>query len=93
MEISKIFSVDEMKELVTVKDLSYSDVSNILQEKNSNTKAISERSVRCFCTSKNIRKRSNLSKEEFQKIIFLEASKIKKDHPSNSAFWISLLYL
>ena len=76
MAFSKFVSVDEMKELVIVKDLSYSDVSNMLQEKNPDVKVISERSVRRFCSSNNIRKRSILSKEEFQKIIFLEASKV-----------------
>ena len=76
MSFSKFISVDEMKELVIVKDLSYSDVSNMLQDKNTDVTRISERSVRRFCTSNNIRKRSNLNKEEFQKIIFLEASKV-----------------
>ena len=76
MAVSKFIFVDEMKELVIVKDLFYSDVSNMLQEKNPDVKGISERSVRHFCTSNNIRKRSNLSTEEFRKIIFLEASKV-----------------
>ena len=44
MVISKIISVDEMKEPVMVKDLSYFDVSNMLQEKNSYAKGISEKS-------------------------------------------------
>ena len=48
----------------------------MLQEKNPDVKGISERNIRRFCTSNNIRKRSNLSKEEFQEIIFLEASKV-----------------
>ena len=65
-----------MKELMIVKDLSYSDMSNMLQEKNPDDKEISERSFRRFCPSNNIRKRSNLSKEESQKIIFFEASKV-----------------
>ena len=73
MAVSKIFSVDKMKEFVIVKDLSHSDVSNMLQEKNPDVKGISEISVKRFCTSNNIRKRSNLSKEEFQKITFMEA--------------------
>ena len=72
--ISKFVSVDEMKELVIVKDLSYSDVSNMLQEKNQHTKGISQKSVRHFHT--NIEKSSNLSKEEFHRIIFLETSKV-----------------
>ena len=76
MAVSKFISVDEMKELVIVKDLPYSDVSNMLQKKNPDVKGISERSVRRFCSSNNVRKRLNLSKEEFQKIIFLEASKV-----------------
>ena len=76
MAVSKFISVDGMKELVIEKDLSYSDVSSMLQEKNPDVKGISERSVRNFCTSNNNRKRSNLSKEEFQKIIFLEVSKV-----------------
>ena len=76
MEVSKFISVNEMRELVIVKDLSYSDVSNMLQERNPGVKGISERSVRHFCTSNNIRKESNLSKVEFQKIISLEASKV-----------------
>ena len=65
-----------MKELVIMKDLSYPNMSNILEEKNPEAKGISERSVRCFFTSNNIRKWSNLSKEEFYRIIFLEASKV-----------------
>ena len=76
MAVSKFISVDEMKELVIVKDLSYSGASNMLQEKNSDVKGISEISVRRFFTSNNIRKQSNLSKKEFQKIIFLQASKV-----------------
>ena len=75
MAVSKFVSVDEMKELLIVKDLSYSDKINMLQEKNPEVKGISERSVRRFRTSNNTRKRSDLSNEEFQKIIFLEASK------------------
>ena len=54
--ISKFVSVDEMKELVIVKDLSYSDVTNMFQEKNPHTKGISEKSVRRLRTSNNIRK-------------------------------------
>ena len=76
MAVSKFVSVDEMKELVIVKELPYSDVSNILQENNPDAKGISERSVRRFCTYTNIRKQSNLSKEEFQKITFLQVSKV-----------------
>ena len=56
MVISKIISVDEMKEAVMVKDLSYFDVSNMLQEKNSYAKGISEKSAARFRISKNIRK-------------------------------------
>ena len=56
MVISKFISVDEMKEPVILKDFSYSDVINMLQEKNPDAKGISERSVRCFFTSNNIRK-------------------------------------
>ena len=108
MAVSKFVSVDEMKELLIVKDLSYSDKSNMLQEKNPEVKGICERNVRRFCTSNNTRKLSNLSNEEFQKIIFLEASKAgrlmhllireiilfkKKDHPSYSTSWITLLSL
>ena len=76
MAVSKFISVDKMKELVIVKDLSYSDVGNMLQERNPDVKGVSEASVRHFRTSNNIRKQSNLSKEEFQKIIFFEASKV-----------------
>ena len=36
--ISKFIFVDEMKELVMVKDLYYSDVSNMLQKKNLDAK-------------------------------------------------------
>ena len=39
-----------------MKDLSYPNMSNILEEKNPDAKGISERSVRCFFTSNNIRK-------------------------------------
>ena len=46
MAISKFISVDEMKELVIAKGLPYSDVSNMLQEKNSDAKEIFETSVR-----------------------------------------------
>ena len=56
MVISKFISVDEMKELVVVKDLSYSDMSNKLQKKNPHAKEISEKNVRCFRTFNNIRK-------------------------------------
>ena len=56
VEVSKFITVNEMRELVIVKDLSYSEVSNMLQERNLGVKGISERSVRHFCTSNNIRK-------------------------------------
>ena len=46
-----------------MKDLSYNDVRNMLQEKNPDTEEISARSVSPFCTYKNIRNQSNLSKE------------------------------
>ena len=68
-----------MQELVIVKDLSYSNVRNIrnmMQDKNPDYEVISERSFSCFCTSNNIRNQSDLSKEEFQKIIFFQASKV-----------------
>ena len=74
MVVSKF--IYEMKELMIVKDFSYFDVRNILLGKNPDTKGISERTVWRFLTSNNIRKRSNLSKEEFQKINFLKASKV-----------------
>ena len=61
---------------MTVKDLPYPDVRNILQEKNADSKQISERSARSFCSTIDIGKQSNLSKEEFQKIIFLQESKL-----------------
>ena len=53
-----------MKEYAIVKDLSYSDVVYMLQEKNLDAKEISERSVGLFCTSNNIRKHQ---KKELQK--------------------------
>ena len=56
MVISKFISVDEMKELVIMKDLSYSDVSNILEEKNPRAKGISKKRVRRFRTSNNMTK-------------------------------------
>ena len=65
MAVSKFVSADEVKELVIVKNFSYSDVSNMLQEKNSDVKGISETSVMRLRTFNNIRKQSNLSKEEF----------------------------
>ena len=71
--VSKFISVIEMQELVIVKDLSYSNVRNkrnMMQDKNPDYEGISERSVRRFCTSNNIRNQSDLSKEEFQKIFF-----------------------
>ena len=61
--VSKFISVIEMQELVIVKDLSYNDVRNMLQEKNPDAEEISARSVSPFCTYKNIRNQSNLSKE------------------------------
>ena len=76
MAVSKFISFNEIRELVIVEDLSYSDVTIMLQEKNPDAKGISEGSVIRFCTSNNIRKQSNLSKEEFQKIIFLWASEV-----------------
>ena len=68
--------VNETKNIMTVKDLPYPDVRNILQEKNADFKQISERSVRSFCSTIDIGKQSNLGKEEFQKIIFLQESKL-----------------
>ena len=62
-----------MQELVIVKDLSYSnvrDIRNMMQDKHPDYEGISERSVRRFCTSNNIRNQSDLSKEEFHKIFF-----------------------
>ena len=55
MVISKFIPVDEMKDLVIVNDLPYSEVSNILQEKNPHAKGISEKSIRHFCTSNDIK--------------------------------------
>ena len=55
MVISKFIPVDEMKDLVIAKDLPYSEVSNILQEKNPHAKGISEESNRHFCTSNNMK--------------------------------------
>ena len=45
-----------MKELVIMKDLSYSDVSNILEEKNLHAKGISKKRVRRFRTFNNMTK-------------------------------------
>ena len=76
--VSKFISVIEMQELVIVKD-SYSNVRNIrnmMEDKNPDYEGIFERSFRRFCTSNNIRNQSDLSKEEFQKIIFFQASKV-----------------
>ena len=73
--VSKFISVIETQELVIVKDLSYSNVRNkrnMMQDKNPDYEGISERSFRRFCTSNNIRNQSDLSKEEFQKIIFFQ---------------------
>ena len=55
MVISKFIPVDEMKDLVIVNDLPYSEVSNILQEKNPHAKGISEKSIRHFSTSNDIK--------------------------------------
>ena len=55
MVISKFILVDEMKDLVIMKDLPYSEVSNILQEKNPHAKGICEKSIRQFCTSNKIK--------------------------------------
>ena len=65
MAVLKSVSDDDMKELVIVKNLHYSDVINMLQEKNSDAKGISKTSAMRLDTSNNIRKQSNLSKEEF----------------------------
>ena len=46
MVLWKFISVDEMKNIVIVKDLSSSDVRNILQEKNSGATRYSKRSVK-----------------------------------------------
>ena len=70
--VSSLISFNEMKEYAIVKDLSYSDVVYMSQEKNLDATGISERSVRLFCTSNNIRKQP---KKELQKKIFLYASK------------------
>ena len=76
MAVSKFISFIEMKEFVIVNDLSYSYMKIMLSEKNPDAEGICERSVRRFCASNNIRSQSNLSKEEFQKIIFLQARKV-----------------
>ena len=65
MAISKFISADEMKELVIVKSLSYSDVSNMSREKNPHAKGISDKSVRCFCTSNKIKKEQISVKKNF----------------------------
>ena len=46
MMVWKFISVDEMKSIVIVKDLSSSDVRNILQGKNSDATRYSKRSVK-----------------------------------------------
>ena len=86
-----------------MKDLFSSNVRNMLQKKNPYAKEISERSV-----SNNIRKQSNLSKEEFETTIFLQGSELwllkyllfmerihgfGKDHPGYSALRTALLSL
>ena len=106
--ISRFISFAEMKELVIMKDMFSSNVRNMLQEKNPDTKQIFERSVWHFCTSNNIRNQSNLSKEEFETTIFLQASELwllkyllfmerihgfGKDHPGYSALRTALLSL
>ena len=65
--VSNFISVAETQELVIVKDLSYYEERNMLQEKNLVA-------IGVFCTSINMRNQSNLSDEKFQKIIFLRAS-------------------
>ena len=106
--ISRFISFAEMKELVIMKDMFSSNVRNMLQEKNPDTKEIFERSAWHFCTSNNIRNQSNLSKEEFETTIFLQASELwllkyllfmerihgfGKDHPGYSALRTALLSL
>ena len=106
--ISRFISFAEMKELVIMKDMFSSNVRNMLQEKNPDTKEIFERSVWHFYTSNNIRNQSNLSKEEFETTIFLQASELwllkyllfmerihgfGKDHPGYSALRTALLSL
>ena len=106
--ISRFISFAEMKELVIMKDMFSSNVRNMLQEKNPDTKEIFERSVWHFCTSNNIRNQSNLSKEESETTIFLQASELwllkyllfmerihgfGKDHPGYSALRTALLSL
>ena len=65
--VSNFISAAETQELVIVKDLSYYEERNMLQEKNLVA-------IGVFCTSINMRNQSNLSEEKFQKIIFLQAS-------------------
>ena len=106
--ISRFISFAEMKELVIMKDMFSSNVRNMLQEKNPDTKEIFERSVWHFCTSNNIRNQSNLRKEESETTIFLQASELwplkyllfmerihgfGKDHPGYSALRTALLSL
>ena len=108
MAVSRFISFDEMKEFVIMKDLFSSNVGNMLQENNPDAKEISERSVWRFCSSNNIRKQSNLSKEEFETTIFLQTSELRllkyllfmerihgfgKDHPGYSALRTALLSL
>ena len=75
--VSKFISVEESQLLVIVKHLSYFDVRNMFQGKNANAKGNSDRSFRRFCTSNNMKNKSNFSKEELQKIIFLQTSKLR----------------
>ena len=66
--ISKFISVDKMKELVRIKDLSYSDVSIMLQEKNPHAKGISEISVsryRLISENNQISVKKNFTKQSF----------------------------
>ena len=108
MAVSRFISFDEMKEFVIMKDLFSSNVGDMLQENNPDAKEISERSVWRFCSSNNIRKQSNLSKEEFETTIFLQTSELRllkyllfmerihgfgKDHPGYSALRTALLSL
>ena len=76
MALSKCVSIDEMRDMVKNKSLTYREISKQLQIKYHQTTGFSERSVRRFCLSNGIQRRDQYDKAEIKKLIFLEASKV-----------------
>lgn len=107
MAVPKFISADAMKGFVIEKDLSYSDVSNMLQEKNPDAKGIKEfpREVlgvfllliisesNQISVNMNFRKLGGIKGMTFKVFIIHGNNRFEKYHPSYSAVWITLLPL